>query len=145
MSSSPLLLFFWTGLVFWVLGQMWYAQVVIYPLFARVGEAEYRAYHGLYARRIPLPVIVPGFACFLAPMALAAFGPPLPARLHAINIAAGLVGLLVTVGLLIPRHAALERQGKADRTIAELVRYNWPRTASITVQAVATVSMLLRV
>jgi hypothetical protein len=142
-SSSPLLLF-WTGLVFWSLGQIWYAQIVIYPLFARVGEAEYRTYHGLYARRIPLPVIVPGFACFLAPMALAAFGPPLPGWLHAANIAGGLVALLVTVGLEIPRHVALERHGKNEHTIAELVRYNWPRTAAITVQAAATLSMLLR-
>jgi hypothetical protein len=58
----------------WAAGQLWCAQLVVYPLFARVGDAQYTAYRRFYARRIPLPVTAPGFAYFLMPMPLAWFG-----------------------------------------------------------------------
>jgi hypothetical protein len=61
---NDVLLLLWSGLVFWVLGQIWLVQMVVYPLFAKVGEAEYIAYHRFYTSRIPLPVINPGFARF---------------------------------------------------------------------------------
>jgi hypothetical protein len=54
----------------------------------------------------------------------------------------GIVGLLVTVLLEIPRHGRLEKTGKNAATIAELVTYNWPRTLSITAQAAVTIMML---
>ena len=64
---------------FYNLGVTWFAQVVIYPLFGQVGSAEYRAYHLFYSSRRWLPVIVPGFACFLLPVALVFLRPdPVP-------------------------------------------------------------------
>ena len=145
MVTSELLLLLWTALIFWELGQIWFAQIVVYPLFAHVGTAEYVGYHSFYARRIPLPVIVPGFASFLLPVPLALFGPIVPFWMSAANIAAGLAGLLVTVLLEIPRHTRLQRGGKNAVTIAELIRYNWPRTLSISAQAVTTFLMLRQV
>jgi hypothetical protein len=141
---SNALLIGWALVSFWVLGQIWLAQVAVYPLFHRVGAAEYVAYHRFYAQRIPLPVIVPGFASFLLPVPLAWFGPALPAWMHAANIGLGLAGLLITVLLEIPRHARLEQHGKDTAVLAELIRYNWPRTACITMQAGVTVAMLGR-
>jgi hypothetical protein len=87
-------------------------------------------------------VIIPGFLSFLVPVPLALLGPDVPTWMSVANIATGLVGLAVTVGLAIPRHARLERDGKNERAIAELVRYNWPRTLSITAQAAVTFLML---
>jgi hypothetical protein len=142
MMADQWVLTAWVALVFWVLGQIWFCQIVIYPLFAKVGEAEYVAYHRFYSRRIPLPVILPGFASFLAPLPLALWGPPVPAWMSAANIAAGAVGLAVTVLLAIPRHNRLERTGCDASVIAELVRFNWPRTLSITAQAGITLGML---
>ena len=142
METSKLLLLSWSVLAFWVLGQIWLVQVVIYPLFARVGEADYVAYHSFYSGHIPWPVIGPGFASFLLPIPLAFYGPAVPVWMSAANIAAGIVGLLVTVLLEIPRHNRLEKNGKNDTTIAELIRYNWPRTGSITAQGGITFVML---
>lgn len=142
MDASDIFLLFWVALVFWVLGQIWFAQIVIYPLFAKVGAPDYKAYHAAYSRRIPLPVIIPGFASFVLPVALALVGPPMPLWLSGANIAAGSAGLMVTVLLEIPRHARLVREGKNDAVIAELVRFNWPRTLSISAQAVITLPMV---
>ena len=75
MELPQLFLMFWAALIFWVLGQIWLAQIVIYPLFAKVGAVDYVHYHRFYSRRIPLPVIIPGFASFLLPIALALYGP----------------------------------------------------------------------
>jgi hypothetical protein len=145
MVTSEFLLLLWAALVFWVLGQIWLVQIVVYPLFARVGAAEYVGYHSFYSRRIPAPVIVPGFASFLLPVPLALYGPVVPFWMSAANITAGLAGLLVTGLLEIPRHARLEKGGKNAVTIAELIRYNWPRTLSISSQAVTTFLMLRQV
>ena len=145
MEPSQLFLLTWAALLFWVLGQIWLVQIVVYPLFAQVGEAEYVCYHRFYSRRIPLPVIIPGFASFLLPVPLALYGPAVPFWMSAGNIVAGITGLLVTVLLEIPRHARLEKGGKNDATIAELIRYNWPRTLSISAQAVTTFLMLRHV
>jgi hypothetical protein len=145
MEPSHIFLILWAALSFWELGQIWLVQIVIYPLFAHVGEAEYTGYHSFYAKRIPLPVIVPGFAGFLLPIPLAFFGPAVPVWMSAANILTGIIGLLVTVLLEIPRHNRLETGGKNDILIAELIRYNWPRTLSITAQSVVTLLMLLHV
>jgi hypothetical protein len=142
-ENSQLCLLLWSVLSFWGLGQIWLVQIVVYPLFAKVGTAEYIGYHHFYTSRIPLVVILPGFASFLLPIPLAFFGPDVPTWMTAANIAMGIVGLLVTVLLEIPRHGKLEGSGKNDATIAELIRYNWPRTASITAQAAVTMAMLI--
>ncbi|WEX08913.1 hypothetical protein [Chelativorans sp. AA-79] len=145
MDASQLFLLAWAGLIFWELGQIWLVQIVVYPLFAKVSEAEYVGYHRFYASRIPLPVIGPGFAGFLLPVPLAFFGPVVPLWMSAVNVVAGLIGLLVTVLLEIPRHNRLEQYGKNDATIAELTRFSWPRTLSITTSAAVTMAMLLSV
>ena len=145
MDPAHLLLLAWTGVVFYVLGGIWFAQIVVYPLFAKVGAAEYVRYHRFYSSRIPLPVIVPGFASFLVPVALVFFGPDsVPAWMTLANAACGVVGLVVTVALEIPRHARLEKGGKQEEVIRELIHYNWPRTASISASALLTLLMLTR-
>lgn len=145
MDFAHIILLIWTALVFWVLGQIWLAQLVIYPLFAQVGAAEYIAYHRLYSKRIPAPVIVPGFACFILPAALLFLGPEVPFWMNAVNVGAGLIGLLVTLLLEIPRHIRLARGGKDMLVISELIEFNWPRTLSITVQSAVSLAMTLQV
>lgn len=145
MDFSHWFLLAWTALIFAVLGEIWLVQIVVYPLFARVGEAEYVAYHKFYSSRIPLPVIVPGFASFLLAIPLVFFAPDsVPSWITLANLGCGIMGLFVTVLFLeIPRHARLENGGKQEKVIRELIRYNWPRTLSITGSASLTLLMLL--
>ncbi len=144
MDPGHWLLLVSTAIVFYTLGVTWFAQIVVYPLFGKVGEQEYVAYHLFYSSRIPLPVIVPGFATFLVPVPLVLLGPEsVPMSLYVANVVCGAVGLLVTVGLEIPRHSRLEKGGKQEKVIRELVRYNWPRTLSISASAVLTLLMLV--
>jgi hypothetical protein len=143
MYFAHLFLLFWTVVIFYVLGVIWFAQIVVYPLFGKVGPDEYIAYHRFYSSRIPLPVVIPGFASFLLPIVLVFFRPDSVSLWIALaNAACGLVGLFVTVALEIPRHARLEKGGKQEAVIRELIRYNWPRTLSITGSALLTLLML---
>jgi hypothetical protein len=143
MDLSHLFLLLCTVVIFYVLGEIWFVQIVVYPLFGKVGEDEYVAYHKSYSSRIPLPVILPGFASFLLPIALVFLRPEsVPLWMALANVACGLIGLLVTVVLEIPHHARLEKGGKQEAVIRELILYNWPRTLSITGSALLTVMML---
>lgn len=95
------------------LGTIWFCQIVVYPLFTKVGVNEYITYHKFYSSRIPLPIILPGFISFLLPIALIFLRPDsVPLWLALTNTACGLLSLFVTVALEIPRHAKLERSGK---------------------------------
>jgi hypothetical protein len=143
MDFSHWLLLAWTVVIFYVLGVTWFAQIVVYPLFGKVGESEYVAYHHFYSSRIPLPVIIPGFLSFLMPVALAFLGPEeVPSWMYLASVGCGLAGLLVTVALEIPRHSRLEKGGRQEPVIAELIRFNWPRTLAITGSAAITLAML---
>ncbi len=123
------------------LGTIWFCQLAVYPLFARVGPAAYAGYHSFYTSNIMFHVIIPGFLSFVLPVVVLLLLPAsVPVWMAVANAAMGIVGLLVTVGLEIPRHNKLDH-GKDDRLIAELITYNWPRTASITVSAALTLAM----
>lgn len=143
MDFSHSFLLVCTLVVFYNFGGIWFVQLVVYPLFAKVGSDEYVSYHTFYLNRIPLPVILPGFACFLLPIALIFLRPvSIPLWIALANAVCGLVGLVVTVALEIPRHYRLETGGKQERVIGELIRYNWPRTLGITGSALLTLIML---
>jgi hypothetical protein len=127
------------------LGTIWFAQIVVYPLFHQVGVDDYVAYHREYSRRIPLPVVLPGFSSFLLPVVLVFLRPDsVPHWMVVANVVCGGVGFFVTVALAIPRHIRLEKGGKQPQVIRELVACNWPRTVSISVSAGLSVAMLLK-
>lgn len=143
MDFSHWFLLFYTALIFYNLGVIWFVQLVVYPLFAQVGLKEYVTYHKFYSSHIPLPVIIPGFASFLLPPVLIFLRPAsVPLWIALANAACGLLSLVVTVALEIPRHNRLEKGGKQMDVIRELIRYNWPRTLGILGSACLTLAML---
>jgi hypothetical protein len=123
------------------LGTIWLAQTTVYPLFAQVAAEGYAAYHRFYTTHITFSVIIPGFLSFVLPAAVLLTLPgTVPLWLAVANLSMGIAGLLITVVLQIPRHNRLDH-GKDDRLIAELIRFNWLRTGSITVSAALTLAM----
>jgi hypothetical protein len=128
MMAPPLLhLMVWAGLVYWVLGQAWFAELFDRPVCARQNRPQ-------TAGQWPAPqaAVVSGFAVFLGPVPLALFGPALPPWLHALNIAAGASGLLHTVLLLRPRRSGFTRWQRHSRQ----------RTLATTVQAALAIVMV---
>lgn len=114
-------------------GLIWTVQVVVYPQFARVGAAEWAAYHAAHSARItwvvgPLMVAEAGLALLLFAAA--------PAERRALALVAlALVGLAWawTALVSVPLHGRL---GHFDPdAVAALVRTNWVRTAAWTARA----------
>ena len=115
----------------------WQAQQVSYPLYRKVGESDFAAYHQFYNGAIPLPVIVPGFACFIAAAAFPWTRPQDVSRPVAAAVAvAGIVSLASTVLWAIPMHARLDSAGPSPATIDSLLSANLVRSAALSVGAV---------
>jgi hypothetical protein len=118
----------------------WQAQVVSYPLYRAVGDAEFAAYHRQYDEAIPLVVIAPGFASFLSG---AAFYWTRPAEVRrpaaAVVSAAGVVSLASTVLWAIPMHDRLDNVGRSAATIDSLLRANLLRTVALTTSTLVLV------
>ncbi len=118
-------------------GVIWFVQVVHYPLFARVGQAGFRAYAASHANRTTVVVMPLMVAELLTAIALVI---PLlrPGSVNGMEswIGLGLVGvLLVSTGLIqVPLHNALQ-QGYTPELAARLVATNWVRTAAWSLRA----------
>lgn len=111
----------------------WFAQEVGYPLFGEVAPADFASYHQYYNEAIVWPVIVPGFAGFVAATVFPWTRPrevPLPAAL--LIGATGLTCLATTVLWAIPMHDRLDAQGFAQTTLNSLLEANLVRTAALT-------------
>ena len=117
-------------------GVIWFVQIVHYPLFGRVGAANFRAYEREHARRTGW-VVGPAMVVELA-LALA-----LTTRGGAL-VWAGLALLAViwasTAFVQVPLHRRLEQEADvaAQRS---LVRTNWIRTAAWTARAVIAMAI----
>ncbi len=111
-------------------GLIWTSQIVHYPLFARVGEDQFRGYHAAHSTLISFVVAAPMLTEALTAVALLVMAPvPLPR--WSLWLGAGLVAVVwgATALLQIPAHNALG-QGFDEATIRSLVAGNWVRTAA---------------
>jgi hypothetical protein len=116
----------------------WQAQAVSYPFFRDVPADHFLAYHGQYNDSIPLVVIAPGFAAFLAGIAFPWLRPAGVPRAAAVVVAAaGAVSLLSTVLFAIPRHDELDRVGQDAQVVGELLQANLVRSLALTAGTLA--------
>lgn len=118
-------------------GLIWFVQVVHYPLFPRVGTAEFPLYERLHARRTGWVVGVPMIVELLT--AGAALWPALRPEWMSRGAAwvlAGLVGVVwaSTAVWQIPLHDELER-APTVRAMRRLVGTNWARTVAWTLRS----------
>jgi hypothetical protein len=108
------------------------AQAVSYPLYTAVAAEDFAAYHARYNAAIPLVVVAPGFAGFLAAIAFWWTRPrDVPRPAAAVVTAGGAVALLSTVLWAIPRHDHLDQVGLDLETVDSLLRANLVRTTAL--------------
>lgn len=109
-------------------GLIWTIQVVHYPLFARVGEAQFAAYESEHVTRITF-VVGPMMLLELAAAGALAFARPAGVPAWAAWSSLALVGVIWTSTVLLqtPRHGELSA-GFNPAAHAALVSANWIRT-----------------
>lgn len=109
-------------------GLIWTIQLVHYPLFARVGGAQFPAYHAAHTALISWLVGGPMLIELATGIASVASPPPWAPR-WSVWLAAALLAAVwgATALLQVPAHNALGRAFSAD-VHRRLVAGNWVRT-----------------
>ena len=127
-----------------MVGLIWFVQVVHYPLFGAVGREGWTGYAAAHGRRTTR-VVGPPMLVELATAALLALRPPPGVPPAAAWAGLALVGVAwASTGLLqVPRHRVLAGgwDGAAHRS---LVAGNWIRTAAWTLRGALVLWMLAR-
>lgn len=112
-----------------MVGLIWFVQVVHYPLFANVGENQFKTYEELHQR---LTTWVVGPAMLVELVTAVLLIKYLPAELTDLAwVGAGLVVLiwLATAGLSVPAHNSLTIE-YSTAAYKKLVSTNWIRTVA---------------
>ena len=116
-------------------GVIWTIQLVHYPLFARVGAAQWADYHNAHTRLMTF-VVLPAMVTELGTSGLLALNRPAwlsPSLLWA-GFACAVLTWGVTFFVSVPLHDALSRSFD-PAAISRIVATNWLRTAFWTVHA----------
>jgi len=123
------------ALAAYMAGVIWVVQVVLYPLFADVGAAEWPAFHASHVRRIAWVVALPMLAHPVVGILLLL---ERPGALAAANLA--LAG-----GLLLVTAAGFTRvhDGLAQADVGRLVRLNALRAVGWTASLGVAVALAL--
>jgi hypothetical protein len=122
-----------------MVGVIWFVQIVHYPLFERVGEASFGAYERQHTRRTGWIVATPMLAELATASALAW-------RVGGVLAWVGL-GLLIVIWLCtwlwqVPAHRRLE-DGFDAATHRRLVRTNWIRTIVWSARGILALALLV--
>lgn len=117
-------------------GVIWTVQLVHYPLFARVGAANWAEYHAAHTRLMTL-VVLPAMVTELGTSGLLALTRPawLSPSLLWVGFVCAALTWAVTFFVSVPLHDTLSRSFDTS-AIARLVATNWLRTAFWTSHAV---------
>jgi hypothetical protein len=144
MDGSLIFLVAVTALCFFCTGASWMLQFVAYPTYALVGANEFVPFHVSFGKRMLPVTVVPMSLTCLALIALAFVRPAVvPSWIGFAAAACGAIILLTTIFLEVPKHLALDKDGKSDALISGLVRDNIPRTICWTLASILTAVMLL--
>lgn len=130
-----------------LVGLIWFVQIVHYPLFAAVGDGAARTYAAAHQRRtstvVVAPMILEALCAIAVALRAAVFGPFL--------VAAGLLLLVLiwvsTFALQVPLHNARARRlsaGDRSGTVRALVATNWIRTAGWSLRGLVAAALLWR-
>lgn len=144
MDFPTLLFLLCTTLYIYAASGCWMLQAVSYPTYSLVGEKEFVPFHVAFGQKL-LPVFVgPAVLANLASFVLLLIRPAtMPFWVAALVAVCSLVILLTTVLIEVPKHQALDKNGKSEALIQGLVRDNLPRAISWTVGSVALLWVLM--
>ena len=124
-----------------MVGLIWFVQVVHYPMFRLVGERRFAQYERVHQRRTTW-VVAPCMMVEAITAGLLIWFRP--ASVPASWVAAGLLLLLiiwlVTAGCSVPAHGELSK-GFSDRAHRKLVWTNWFRTGAWTIRGLLVCAM----
>lgn len=139
MDASQVFLVIVTVLCFFCTGASWMLQFVAYPTYALVGKAEFVPYHVDFGKRMLPVTVVPMVLTCLGLIAVVFVRPAqVPLWIGLVSAACGILILVTTIFLEVPKHMALDKDGKSDALIQGLVRDNIPRTLAWTVASLVT-------
>ncbi len=126
-----------------MLGLIWFVQIVHYPLLAHVGRSNFTDYETLHCRRTGWVVLLPMIIELVTALFLPILAPSESIQFLLV-LAAGLVLVVwcTTAFQQKPAHRTL-LQGYDETALANLVRSNWIRTVTWTARAAILVVVLL--
>lgn len=146
MTAEQILLIFVTVLCFFCTGASWMLQFVCYPTYLLIGDKEFVPFHVSFGRRLLPAAVIPMILTCLGTFMLLFVRPAgVSSTLAIIAAICGVVILLTTIFLEVPKHLALDRDGKSDALINGLVRDNLPRTISWTLASILLAIMLTQI
>ena len=140
--AGELALFVHAFATLWMVGLVWFVQVVHYPLFAQVGTQAFADYEAAHCRRTNWVVGPPMLAEAATALWLVVAAPAgVPSILTSTGIV--LLGLvwLSTALLQVPRHSQLAAGFDAGAHRA-LVATNWIRTVAWTARGAIALALL---
>ena len=111
-----------------MVGLIWFVQIVHYPLFSRVGSDVFREYQEQHQKRTTYVVAIPMIIEAITSVLLV-WHPPLPNYTPLLLMGVALVFLIwaSTAFMQVPQHTELNR-GFQDGPYRVLVWSNWIRT-----------------
>ena len=141
--STPVLMTHLVSTCF-MLGVIWFVQVVHYPLLAKVGNQQFPTYEKLHCKLTTL-VVGPAMLTEASTALLLLFLlDSVPRSLLLLNVACIVVIWLSTYLLQVPAHARLEQM--FDRSAhSRLVATNWLRTVVWSVRMLVVVAIFTNV
>lgn len=127
--------------VTWMLvGLIWVMQLLVYPQFRRVGEAEFVRYHFAHCLRVGL-IVAPLLAVEAFTAACLLYQGHRE-RGFLVSIVLIPVVWLLTAAVYAPLHTRL-MMGRDPRTLRRLLQANWLRTLTWTARGVLVASVAL--
>ncbi len=127
----------------YMVGLIWFVQVVHYPLMASVGDSDYREYQRQHMQRTTLVVGPPMLIEVASALALVVLIPDGRAALMAWGGFALLCLVWLSTAMFqVPAHGRLT-SGYDEEAWRSLVKTNWIRTLGWSLRGVAATALLL--
>lgn len=140
-EAMPVLAIVHAASTWFMVGLIWFVQVVHYPLMAQVGEQRW-SFHQAQHMRLTTFIVAPMMLIEVATAMLLLFDADIH-LLAAIGAALLLVVWVSTFAIQVPAHARL-RSSFDPRSHRRLVATNWIRTVAWSLRGIVAALMVLR-